>query len=356
MSTDHLQPQPPPAHEDGIDLRRLANYLAAVIPGFTPPVTIRRFQQGQSNPTYLLQTAHGRYVLRRKPSGSLLPSAHAVDREYRVMAALGTAGFPVPHVYSYAEDSSIVETPFYVMAYVEGRIFWDARLPGQTAEARTAIYDSINATLAALHTLDYAALGLGDYGKAGNYFARQIARWAKQYQASQTETIPEMDRLAAWLPDNVPDPEDQTTCIVHGDFGIYNLMFHPTAPRLLAVLDWEISTLGHPIADLVYAMMPYYSPIVVGGGTLIDQDLKALGIPSADEFIQRYCERSGYPAIENIAYYRAYNLFRSAAIAQGIVGRVVTGNAANPRAQEIAAYVRPLAAAAYREAQSAGMS
>lgn len=355
MSTDHLQPQPPPAHDDGIDLRRLASYLAAVIPDFTPPVTIRRFLQGQSNPTYLLQTAHAQYVLRRKPSGNLLPSAHAVDREYRVLAALGTAGFPVPRVYGYFEDSSIVETPFYIMAYVEGRIFWDARLPDQTAEARAAIYDSINATLAALHRIDYNALGLGDYGKAGNYFARQIGRWAKQYQASQTETIPEMDRLAAWLPTQIPNPDDQTTCIVHGDFGIYNLMFHPTAPRLLAVLDWEISTLGHPIADLVYTMMPYYSPIVVGGGTLIDQDLKALGIPSSDEFIQRYCERTGYPAIENIAYYRAYNLFRSAAIAQGIVGRVVTGNAANPRAQEIAAYVRPLATAAYREAQSAGM-
>lgn len=355
MTTDHLQPQSGPNHDDGIDLRRLAHYLAEIIPGFTPPVTIRRFQQGQSNPTYLLHAADARYVLRRKPSGSLLPSAHAVDREYRVISALGTAGFPVPRVYGYSEDSSISETPFYVMEYVDGRIFWDARLPDQSPEARAAIYDSINAALAALHTIDYEAVGLGDYGKAGNYFARQIARWAKQYQASQTEQIPEMERLAQWLPGNIPDPDDHTSCIVHGDFGIYNLMFHPTEPRLIAVLDWEISTLGHPIADLIYAMMPYYSPIVVGGGTLINQDLAALGIPSSEDFIRRYCERTGQPHIENVAYYRAYNLFRSAAIAQGIVGRVVTGNAANPRAQEIAAYVRPLAEAAYREAQAAGM-
>lgn len=344
--------------DGSINLARLDALLAGTIPAYSGPLSVTRFTHGQSNPTYLLETPTRKYVLRRKPSGHLLASAHAVDREYRVMRALHPAGYPVPEVFVYSEDAEIAETPFYVMAFVEGRIFRDARLPELSPEERAAVYDSANAALARLHTLDYAALGLADFGKSGNYFARQIARWSKQYKASETEPIPEMDRLIDWLPAHIPNPDDPTNALVHGDFGMHNLVFHPTEPRLIAVLDWEISTLGHPISDIFYHMLPWYTPdIHVYTTNFSDVDHAAYSIPTFDAYLNRYCERAGLPPVahEQRAFYRAYTLFRAAGIVQGIVGRVVEGNAANPRARDMAALVRPLAQAAYREAQQAGM-
>ncbi len=336
------------------DEARLGTYLADVIAGFEGSLTVKQFEGGQSNPTYLLVTPGAKYVLRRKPPGALLKSAHAVDREYRVMKTLFETGFPVPEPLCLCTDESVVGTMFYVMRHVEGRIFWDCRMPDLTREARAAVYDSANAVLARLHTLDYAGLGLSDFGRPGNYFARQIARWSRQYETSRIAAIPEMEKLIEWLPGAVPEGADIST-LIHGDYSFHNLLVHPHEPRIVAVIDWELSTIGHPLGDLMYHAMEWYRPAGVDArGTLHGADLCALGIPTLDEYIARYCERTGFSFGGNFAFYRAYNLFRVAAILQGIAGRMRDGTATAKNAAAIVANIGPLAEAAWREAQAAG--
>jgi aminoglycoside phosphotransferase (APT) family kinase protein len=333
------------------DEKSLAAYMADHVEGFRGPLTVRQFKGGQSNPTYQLITPAKKYVLRRKPPGKLLPSAHAVDREYRVITALGKTGFPVARSYCLCEDETVIGTAFYVMDCVDGRIFWEPRLPGMEPKERFAIYDSMNETFARLHTVDYEKLGLGDFGKPGNYFARQIGRWSKQYLASQTETIPEMDRLLEWLPATIP-AGDETT-IVHGDYRIDNMIFHPTEPRVAAVLDWELCTLGHPLADFSYHVAQWRMPSGVFNG-LADADLAGLGIPTEAEYAAAYCRRTGRKSIPELDWYFAYNVFRLAAILQGIAGRVRDGTASNAQAAQTASAVKPLAEIAWRFAVRAG--
>lgn len=324
------------------DVSRLEAYLRDHLPGFAGPLQVRQFKGGQSNPTYLLEASSGSYVLRRKPPGRLLRSAHAVDREFRVISALHDAGFPVPKPYLLCEDEEVVGTAFFVMAYVEGRIFWNLDLPGLDREERAAIYDHVNQTIAELHRFDWVALGLGDFGKPGNYFARQVARWSEQYRASETETIEAMNRLMSWLPEHIP--EDESTSLVHGDYRLDNMVLHPTEPRVIAVLDWELSTIGHPLGDFTYHLMAWQMPeIGVGSTGLRDKDLEALGIPAEEEYVRAYCERTGRTSIDNRDFYSAYNFFRIAAILQGVAGRVRDGTAASAHAEKAARAVRPLA-------------
>ncbi len=324
------------------DDRRLEEYMRSHVEGFAGPLEVREFKGGQSNPTYALSAASGKYVLRRKPPGKLLKSAHAVDREFRVISALYGAGFPVPRPFVLCDDAVVIGTMFYIMEFVDGRIIWDLDLPQSTPGERAAIYDSLNATIADLHNIDYEALGLADYGKPGNYFARQISRWSRQYRASETQSIPEMDRLIDWLPGNVPD--DESASIVHGDYRLDNLVLHPTEPRVIAVLDWELSTIGHPLGDFTYHLMAWKMPrLGIGASGLLDKDLEALGIPDADAYTKRYCERTGRDGIANFEFYFAFNLFRLAAIVQGIAGRVRDGTAASAHADKAADAVGPLA-------------
>lgn len=321
----------------------LEAYLRECVPGFAGPLTVRQFRGGQSNPTYHLGTPDREYVLRRKPPGKLLPSAHAVDREYRVITALAGTGVPVPATYAYCDDPDVIGTPFYVMEYVRGRVFPDPALPGVTPGERGAMYDSMNEVLARLHTVDWRALGLEDFGKPGNYFARQIHRWTSQYRASETERIEAMEALIAWLPANIP-PGDETT-LVHGDYRPGNLLFHPREPRVVAVLDWELATLGHPLADLGYNCMPYHMGHEWEG--LRDKDLAALGLPTEAEYVAAYCRRTGRPPIPEWNFYIVFAMFRLAAIAQGIMGRVLAGTASDPNARERGARARPLAETAW---------
>ena len=338
----------------GFDERRLDDYLSANLASYAGPLHVEQFKGGQSNPTYLLKSADAKYVLRRKPPGRLLKSAHAVDREYRVISALHAAGFPVPEPLLHCQDETIVGTEFYVMEFVEGRIFWDLDLPACDASERSAIYDHVNETIARLHSFDVEKLGLGDFGKPGNYFARQISRWSKQYVASETEDIPAMNRLLKWLPDNIPG--DDTASVVHGDFRLDNLVIHPTEPRVIGVLDWELSTIGHPIGDFTYHLMVWQMPdIGLGSGGLLDKDLAKLGIPSEDDYVSRYCERTGRTGgIADRDFYAAYNFFRIAAILQGIAGRVRDGTAASAHAASAAGAVAPLAELAWKHAAAAG--
>jgi aminoglycoside phosphotransferase (APT) family kinase protein len=340
-----------PAHR--IDEARLAQFLGDTVPGYQGPLEVRQFEGGQSNPTYLLTTPTLKYVLRRKPPGVLLKSAHAVDREFRVMRALFERGFPVPEPLALCEDEAVLGTAFYVMRHVPGRVFLINAMPDLTREERAAVYDSANAVLAQLHSLDHEAAGLGDFGRPGNYFERQIGRWSKQYESSKTDDIPEMDRLIDWLPRATP-PAGETR-LIHGDYSFHNLLIHPTEPRVAAVVDWELSTTGDPLGDLTYHAMEWYRP---GGsdarGTLEGLDLAALGIPDLESYVARYCERVGRPAPENLGFYKAYNLFRVAAIVQGIVGRALQGNAAAADAAHQIERVRPLARAAWAAAQEAG--
>jgi aminoglycoside phosphotransferase (APT) family kinase protein len=315
-------------------------------------VQVEQFKGGQSNPTYRLTAADGnRYVLRRKPPGKLLPSAHAVDREFRVIRALHPIGFPVARPHVLCEDDSVIGTAFYVMDYVEGRVLWDQSLPGMSKAERFAIWDELNRVIATLHSIDYRAAGLEGFGKPGNYIERQIARWSKQYQASETQRIEPMDDLIAWLPNNIP-PETGTA-VVHGDFRLDNTIFHPTEPRILAVLDWELSTLGDPLADFAYHCMSWHIPAgqfrSIGG-----LDLAALGIPSEERYIEMYCARRGRAGIERSHwdFYMAYNLFRIAAILQGIVKRVADGTAASSHAAESAERVRPIAELGWRQVEN----
>jgi aminoglycoside phosphotransferase (APT) family kinase protein len=328
-----------------IDVAALEKFLGFKI------LEVEQFKGGQSNPTYRLSDFTGKkYVLRRKPPGKLLPSAHAVDREYRVIAALHPTGFPVAKPHVLCEDESVIGTAFYVMDYVEGRVLWDQALPGMTKTGRAEIWDELNRVIGLLHTIDYRAVGLEDFGKPGNYIERQIARWSKQYQASETERIVAMDNLIAWLPKNIP-PSAATT-VVHGDYRLDNAIFHPTEPKILAVLDWELSTLGDPLADFAYHCMSWHIPPgqFRGIGGL---DLHALGIPSEQEYVARYCERTHRGQINptHWDFYLAYNLFRIAAILQGILKRVVDGTAASAHARDAGMRARPMAELGWQQVE-----
>ncbi len=314
------------------DETRLTAWLHENIQGYAGPLTIEQFKGGQSNPTYKLITPHAAYVLRRKPPGELLKGAHAVEREAKVLTALGSAGFPVAHAHALCTDESFIGTWFYVMDMVEGRIFWDATFPDVPRAERPAYFDAMNATLATLHGIDYAAIGLSDYGRPGNYFARQIDRWSKQYLADEDAGRDEnMDRLMDWLPAHIP-PGDESA-IVHGDFRCDNMIFHPTEPRILAVLDWELSTLGHPLADFTYNAMMYRMPPHIVAG-LAGADIAALNIPSEAEYVAAYCRRTKRREIAGYDFYMAFNFFRIAAIFHGIKGRVIRGTAASAQARE----------------------
>ena len=317
------------------DEAALARWMTDHVDGFSGPLTVDQFKGGQSNPTYRLTTPGAAYVLRRKPPGPLLKGAHDVLREARVLTALANTDVPVAPVHGICADDGVIGTPFFVMGLVEGRIVWDATFPDVPREERAAYFDAMNATLAALHGVDYAAVGLDDYGRPGNYFARQIARWSKQYQDdADAGRDADMDALVAWLPDNIP--ADDETRIVHGDFRCDNMIFHPTEPRILAVLDWELSTLGHPLADFAYHAMMYRMPPDIVAG-LAGADIAALGIPSEREYIAAYCARTGRAAIPDYDFYVAFNVFRLAAIFHGIKGRVIRGTAASAHARERAA-------------------
>jgi aminoglycoside phosphotransferase (APT) family kinase protein len=321
----------------------LLNWLSQNIAGFAGPARLEKFKGGQSNPTYRLNAASGCYVLRRQPPGKLLQSAHAVDREYRVMSALAATEVPVPRVDGLCESPDIIGSMFYVMEFCDGRIFWDATLAelGDKDE-RGAVYDEMNRVLAALHNIDPAAVGLEDYGKPGNYFARQLARWTSQYRASELRPIPAMEDLMTWLDANQP-PDDGRVALVHGDYRLDNMVFHANEPRLIAVLDWELSTLGHPLADLAYQCMQLRMPSSgVATPGLQGVDRKALGIPSEEEYVARYCQRTGVSEINNWTFYLAFSFFRLAAIIQGVAKRAVDGNASNTRAAELGQWVEPL--------------
>ncbi|MGH7388567.1 MAG: phosphotransferase [Candidatus Rokuibacteriota bacterium] len=335
-----------PAHR--FDVAALERYMERHVDGFAAPLEVRQFRGGQSNPTYLLRGASGEYVLRRKPPGKLLPSAHAVDREYRVITALAGSGVPVPRTFAFCEDAGVVGTPFYVMQFVDGRVLVDPRLPDRGPAERAAIYDSMNEVLARLHTVDWQARGLGDFGRPGNYFARQIHRWSQQYRASETERIEAMERLMEWLPASVP-PGDETT-LVHGDFRLGNTIVHPTEPRIVAVLDWELSTLGHPLADLAYNMLPFRLRHEQFEG-FAGQERPA-GIPAEADYLAAYCRRTGRPGIAQWDWYVAFAMFRLAAIAQGIMGRVVAGTANDPNARDRGARARPLGEAGWALARA----
>jgi aminoglycoside phosphotransferase (APT) family kinase protein len=320
--------------------------MQAHIEGFRGPIDVRQFAGGQSNPTFLVQSADHRYVLRRKPPGKLLPSAHAVDREYRVIVALANTAVPVAKAYALCEDPALIGTAFYVMDYVEGRVFWDAALPEVASLERRAIYDEMTRVIAALHSVDYTAVGLGDYGKPGRYIERQVARWTQQYRASETETIDAVQRLIEWLPKHIP--ADEETAIVHGDFRLDNAIFHPNEPRILAVLDWELSTLGHPLVDLAYLCMRYHLSAVEFRG-LGGLDPAALQIPSEAECVADYCRRRGRAPVapQDWTYYLAFNMFRLAGILQGVLARAIQGNASSATALEAGRRARPLAEQAW---------
>ncbi len=337
------------------DVGRLEAYLREHVKGFAGPITLSQFKGGQSNPTYLIDTPTRRYVLRRKPPGKLLPSAHAVDREYRVIGALYTQGFPVAEPILYCADEAIVGTAFFVMAHVEGRVFWEPEMPRSNPGERAAVYDAMNATLARLHSYDPSAIGLADYGRGENYVARQIERWSKQYRASETEKIEDMERLMEWLPAHLPPP--QPPRLVHGDYRLDNMIIAPDSPKVLAVLDWELSTLGDPLADFSYHLMQWHMPpSEAGTGSLVGFYLATLGIPSLEDYVEAYVRRTGLDPRPYLSVYSAYNFFRIASILQGIVGRVRDGTATSAVAAAKATLVRPLAAKGWEFARQAGAS
>jgi aminoglycoside phosphotransferase (APT) family kinase protein len=326
----------------------LAAYLRAHVAPFSGSLLVEQYQGGQSNPTYRLTAGEHRYVLRRKPPGKLLPSAHAVDREYRVMTALAGTGVPVARTCALCEDDSVIGTAFYVMEYVEGRVLWDATLPGMNAVRRAAHYDELIRVLAALHQVDFARAGLADFGRTGNYIERQVARWSKQYEAAAAERIAAMDRLIEWLPRHVP-PGDETA-IVHGDYRLDNVIFHPTEPRILAVLDWELATLGHPLTDFAYLAMAWrLAPGQFRG--LKGCDFATLGIPTEEECVAAYCRRSGRARIAHWEYYLIFCMFRIAAILHGVLARALAGNAASANAFEQGGRARLVADVAWDMAQ-----
>ncbi|WP_439519080.1 phosphotransferase [Hydrogenophaga sp.] len=349
----------PVADQHAFDDAALASWLEAQVPGFAGPLTVEMFKGGQSNPTYKLITPQRAYVMRAKPGpvAKLLPSAHAIEREFRVMSALHGTGVPVPRMHALCEDESVIGRAFYVMECMDGRVLWDQSLPDMTPDQRGAIYNEMNRVMAALHTVKPLEIGLEGYGKPGNYFERQIGRWSKQYQASVTQPIEAMDRLMDWLPKNVPDMarDESLLSVVHGDYRLDNLMFHTSEPRVLAVLDWELSTLGHPLADFSYHCMSWHIPPGAFRG-IAGLDLPALGIPSEADYIALYCERTGFARPDELKadwnFYLAYNMFRLAAILQGIAKRVEAGTASSAQAVKSAAGARPMAELAWRFASA----
>jgi aminoglycoside phosphotransferase (APT) family kinase protein len=337
-----------------LDVAQLERYLTGQIAGFVGPVTVKQFKGGQSNPTYLLETPARRYVLRRKPPGKLLPSAHAVDREYRVIRALHSQGFPVADALVYCADESVAGTQFYVMGFVDGRVFWEPHMPNSNPKERTAVYDSMNATIARLHQLDPAKIGLGDFGRGENYVARQVERWSKQYRASETEKIDAMERLVEWLPKHIPPAGPAR--LVHGDYRLDNLIISRNGPEIVAVLDWELSTLGDPLADFTYHLMAWHMPhsgSTAGTASLVGHDLRALGIPVMAHYVDAYVARTGLDPRPALPVYLAYNFFRIAAILQGIIGRVRDGTATSEFAPAKAEMIRPLADKAWEFAGQA---
>ncbi len=341
----------PVAEAHRFDVAALERFMREHVEGFKGPLAVEQFKGGQSNPTYRLAAGDGkRYVMRRKPPGKLLPSAHAVDREYRVVTALASTGFPVARTYALCTDEAVIGTMFYVMDCVEGRVLWDPQLPGMAPRERGAIFDEMNRVIALLHRVDYAAIGLADYGKPGNYFQRQIDRWGRQYKASETEPIEAMDRLIEWLPKNVPAGD--ATTIVHGDYRLDNMIFHPAEPRVLAVLDWELSTLGHPLADFSYHAMAWRLSSTEFRG-LRGCDLAAMGIASEEAYVAKYLERTGMaaPSERDWAFCMAYNMFRAAAIFQGVMARALAGNAASALAMETGKRARPMAELGWKQVE-----
>jgi len=335
-----------------LDIQALDAWMREHVDGYAGPLHVEQFKGGQSNPTYRLVTSTRAYVLRKQPPGALLKGAHAIDREAKVLTGLAKADFPVAHVHTLCLDESVIGTIFYIMDMVEGRIFWDATIPDVDSGERAALFDAMNATIAALHSVDYQAVGLGDYGRPGNYFERQIGRWSKQYLADEAAgRDPNMDRLVAWLPANIP-PGDETA-IVHGDFRIDNMIFHPTQPRVLAVLDWELSTLGHPGADFAYHAMMYRMPPHIVAG-LAGADIAALGIQSETDYLAAYCARRDLSDMPGYDFYMAFNFFRLAAIFHGIKGRVIRGNASSAQARDRVAVLPELMALAWEQAIRAG--
>ena len=348
----------PVSGQHALDTQALGEWLARHLDGFSGPLQLASFKGGQSNPTYKISTPDADYVLRTKPApkAQLLPSAHAIEREFKVMQALHGTGVPVPRMLGLCEDESVIGRAFYVMEFIEGRVFWDQSLPGLSPPQRAAIYDEMNQVISRLHGVAYAEHGLADFGRPGNYFERQIGRWSKQYAASVTDPIAEMDQLIAWLPAHIPPMAraEKMTRIVHGDFRLDNLVFHPTEARVLAVLDWELSTLGHPLADFSYHAMAWnIAPGDFRG--IHGLDLGALGIPDENSYVARYCDRTGLVSLQDLqadwSFYMAYNLFRMAAILQGIAKRVEAGTAASAQALRAAAGARPLARLAWQFAQ-----
>jgi aminoglycoside phosphotransferase (APT) family kinase protein len=333
-----------------LDETRLGDWLAANVAGFVGLASVDKFPGGQSNPTYRIDAASGSYVLRRKPFGPILPSAHAVEREYRLIAALHPSGFPVARPHGLCEDSEVIGSPFYIMEMVEGRTLWDGSLPGMPPADRTAHYNAITDTLAALHNVDHEAVGLGDYGKPGNYFARQVERWSKQYRMSQTDDLPEVEKLIEWLPRTVP--EQTRTSIVHGDFRIDNMIFDPAEPRILAVLDWELSTLGDPLADFSYYLMSWVTE--PEGRSGVKGMTGDTGIPTLEAVVERYCAATGRDGVPDLDWYFAYNLFRLTGIVQGIKKRMIDGNASSAQAAKTVERLPGLVASSWGFAQKAG--
>jgi aminoglycoside phosphotransferase (APT) family kinase protein len=334
------------------DAAALERWMADHVAGFKGPLSVEQFKGGQSNPTYKLVTPQAAYVMRRKPPGLLLKGAHAVEREAKVLSALGGIGYPVAKVFGLCTDDAVIGSWFYIMEMVEGRIFWDATFPDVGRDARPAYFDAMNETLARLHQVDYAAIGLSDYGRPGNYFARQIARWSTQYlEDADAGRDPNMDRLVEWLPAHIPAGDE--TSIVHGDFRCDNMIFHPTEPRVLAVLDWELSTLGHPLADFAYHAMMYRMPPHIVAG-LAGADLVALNIPSEEDYVAAYCRRTGRDGMPDYDFTVAFNFFRLAAIMHGIKGRAIRGTAASAQAVKRGEVFPEVAALAWSQAQRAG--
>ena len=326
-----------------LDSDVLGPYLEANVAGFSGLINVEKFANGQSNPTFRVKARSGEYVLRRQPPGDLLKSAHAVDREYRVLAALANTDVPVAEVYHLCEDRDVIGSMFYVMEFCDGRILWDSAIPEVDKAERTAMYDEMNRVLATLHQIDIEAVGLSDFGKPGNYFERQYDRWSGQYRASELHRIEAMETLIGWLGDNLPD-DDGRVSLVHGDYRLDNMIFDATEPKVVALLDWELSTLGHPFADVAYQCMQLRMPAGVGSiSGLRGKDLGALGIPTEDDYVASYCERMGIDGIDNFAFYVAFSFFRLAAIVQGVANRAADGNASNRKAAEMGKFVEPMA-------------
>lgn len=347
----HKEPTFGPAQSD-LDEQRLEAWLSTHIDGFAQISTIEPFPDGQSNPTYRLNDGSRSYVLRRKPFGAILQSAHAVEREYRLLAALHPTGFPVAKPFALCEDSQIIGAPFYIMEMISGRIFWDGALPDVMPEERRAIYESMVSTLARLHAIRPKTVGLGDFGPQGNYFERQVRRWTEQYRASQTDDIPEIEKLIEWLPSTLP--EQERVAIIHGDYRIDNIIYANDRPEIIAVLDWELSTLGDPLSDLAYLAMNWAMPANGRRAQLLGLDLEALGIPDLEEITQQYCALTKRDSVPDFNWYFAFNLFRLAGIVQGIKKRFLDGNASGADAEEAGSRVKPLAERAWDFARLAG--